>query len=98
MSLKRFIKKIFGQGDLGKLKYRVVSPGRFLQEKYFNSTGYFFDEEISGKGKQPDGVWFIGGGDKYIDVAYDVNVISKSEIEKFIKSFGIDFNLEKESE
>ncbi len=85
-----FLKKLFSQKNLGKLRYKVISPGELIQEKYHNSTGYFFREEILTKGQQPKGVYFIGGGDENIDVAYDIGLIGRLEIEKFIKSFGIE--------
>lgn len=80
---------MLGQTGISKLRYRVVSPGPTLQESFHSSTGHFFREEIMPKGLQPDGVRFIGGGDDFIDVAYEPDIVSREQIEEFIESFGI---------
>jgi len=94
---RKLWRTIKGLKDIGTIKYRVVDTGELVRTRYQNSTGYFFDEVLH-KGDQPQGVRFIGGGDEYIDVAYDLDTVGKPEVEKFIKDFGIEIELVEWSE
>lgn len=89
---RKLWRTVKGLKGIGTIKYRVVDTGELVRTRYQNSAGYFFDELLS-EGKQPQGLRFIGGGDEYIDVAYDLDTIGRSEVEKFIRDFGIGIEL-----